>query len=86
MKTEPVPGIIVDLDPDTEDVTLQSAATEWETLADVYAQGELCPGCMFYETGTYNGLRWRECSCLLPAHCPGVNPRSIAAAMKRQAS
>ena len=91
MKTEPVPGLIVDLDPDTEDITLTDLdprADAWERLADVYADGELCPACMWNESGTnpHNGLRYRECSCFAPDACPGVNGRSIANALRRQAS
>ena len=86
----PAPGVEVDWEPDTEEINipaLDAAAEAWERLADVYSAGEVCPGCMWHETGvnSYSGTRWRECSCFDPNACPGVNPRSIAAAFRRQA-
>ena len=76
---------------DTLDLELTApdpAADQWERLADVYAAGEVCPGCFWYESGVnaYNGTRWRECSCFAPDACPGVNPKAIANALRRQAS
>lgn len=78
-------------DPDTEDITLvgiDPQAEQWERLADTYAANELCPGCFWHESGvnTYNGARYRECSAFSPDACPGVNPKAIANALRRQAS
>ena len=86
----PVPGVEVDFEPDTEDITipaLDAAADDWERMVDVYAAGDICPGCMWYESGInmFSGTRYRECSCLDARACPGVNPRSAAAALRRQA-
>lgn len=83
------PGYVVEeleIGVDTEDIEL--ATDPWERLADVYAAGEHCPGCMWHESGRnpYTGQRWRECGCFDPAACPAINPRSIANALRRQAS
>jgi acetylornithine deacetylase len=62
-------------------------ADRWEQMAAVYADGSQCPACMWHESGVSpNGTRWRECSAFSPDACPGVNPRSIANALRRQAS
>ena len=81
-----------DIDVDTEDIELlplpsDELAAQWEKLADVYAAGEACPGCMWHESGwnAYTNTRWRECGCFDPSACPGVNPRSVANAVRRQA-
>ena len=76
---------------DTLDLTLEApdpAADQWEALADVYADGTSCPACMFDERGInpHTGRIWRECGVLHPSHCPALNPRTIAAALRRQAS
>ena len=77
-------------EPDTEDITIESdpAADAWERLADVYADGTGCGGCMWHEGGLnpYTGQRWRECHCFDPNACPVLNPRAVANALKRQAS
>jgi hypothetical protein len=94
MKTHTTSGVQVteyDLDVDTEDITiepLEAAADQWELLADVYSKGEACPGCMWHESGwnAYTNTRWRECSAFAPSACPAINPRSIANALRRQAS
>jgi hypothetical protein len=91
MKTHTTSGIqVTEYDePDTEDITLTDPATDpWERLADVYADGQHCPGCMWHESGwnPYTQRRWRECHAMAPAACPVVNPKSIANAMKRQAA
>ena len=77
---------------DTEDVTVEGPAISdlaeaWERLADVYSAGELCPACMWHESGwnPYTQTRWRECGCFDPSACPGVNDRSIPAYLRRQA-
>ena len=84
----PVPGVEVDFEPDTEDITLESAADQWEALANAYADASHCPACMWHESGinSFSGTRYRECSCIDPRACPAINPRSVAAALKRQAS
>ncbi len=83
----------VEIDVDTEDIELlplptDDLAAQWEKLADVYANGELCPGCFWHESGwnPHTERRWRECSAFSPDACPGVNPKSIANALRRQAS
>jgi hypothetical protein len=93
MKTHTTSGIqVTEYDePDTEDITLQpldAAADAWEQLASVYAACELCPGCIWHESGwnAYTNRRWRECSAFSPDACPGCNPKSIANALKRQAT
>ena len=87
--TEPVPGVEVDFDPDTEEITipaLDAAAEAWERLADVYEAGEQCPACMWHESVIGPaGVRERQCHAFAPDTCPGVNPKSIAAAFRRQA-
>ena len=93
MKTHTTSGIQVtehDLDVDTEDIEilpLDPQAEAWQQLADVYAAGEVCPGCMWHESGwnAYSNTRWRECGCFDPKACPGVNPKAIANALRRQA-
>ena len=91
MKTHTTSGIeVTEYDePDTEDITLtpiEAAADQWEELASVYAEGDQCPACMWNESGVSpTGKRWRECSAFSPDACPGVNPRSIANALRRQA-
>ena len=90
MKTTACTGIEVDFEPDTEDIELtamDSATDQWELLADTYAAGELCPACMWHESGwnPYTQTRWRECGCFDPSGCPGVNDRSIPAYLRRQA-
>jgi hypothetical protein len=75
-------------EPDTEDITLESGATEYERLADVFADGRDCPSCMHYEHGQnrFTGRRWRECAAFSPRDCPALNPRAIANQFRRQAS
>ena len=92
MKTHATSGIVVTEydEPDTEDITIVpvgAAAEAWEKLADVYAAGDHCPACMWHESGwnPRTNTRWRECSAYSPDACPGVNPKSIANALKRQA-
>jgi hypothetical protein len=66
---------------------LNNLADQWERLADVFADGTHCPGCMFYEHGVSpTRTPWRECSCLLPAHCPMINRHSVAALFPKQAT
>lgn len=95
MKTTTCSGLeTVEFDPDdTLDLEITAPpsddlAAQWEKLADVYADGEICPACMWHESGwnAHTNRRWRECSCFSPDACPGVNPKAIANALKRQAS
>jgi hypothetical protein len=94
MKTTTCSGIEVtefDLDVDTEDITLtpiDADAERWEALADAYADDKFCPACPFSDRGVnvFTGRPWRECVALHWSHCPALNERSIANALRRQAS
>jgi hypothetical protein len=86
-------GIEVDFEPDTEDIeilppAISDLADQWDLLADVYSKGDECPACMWHESGwnAYTNRRWRECSAFAPSACPAINPRSIANALRRQAT
>ena len=78
---------------DTEDLELvglpiDTDADRWEQLAEIYASGEHCAACPFDDRGVnvFTGRPWRECAALHWSHCPGINPKSIANALRRQAS
>jgi hypothetical protein len=94
MKTHTTSGIQVTeydeadtLDLEIEAPALDVLADRWEALASVYAAGDQCPACMWHDSGVSpNGTHWRECSAFAPDACPGVNPKSIANALRRQAS
>jgi hypothetical protein len=95
MKTHTTSGIqVTEYDEsDTLDLELEAPAVSdlaalWERLAEVYADGEACPACPYHESGwnPHTQRRWRECIALDPMHCPAINPRSIAAELRRQAS
>jgi hypothetical protein len=95
MKTTTCSGIeVTEYDEaDTLDLELEAPAVTdlaalWERLAEVYADGESCPACPYCESGwnPHTQRRWRECIALDPMHCPVINPRSIAAELRRQAS
>ncbi len=95
MKTHTTSGIQVTeydeadtLDLEIEAPAVSELANLWERLAEVYADGEACPACPYHESGwnPHTQRRWRECIALDPMHCPAINPRSIAAGMRRQAS
>ena len=65
-------GIEVNDEPDTEDLTLST--NQWELLADIYAEGTFCEGCIYNKT-SWNILklrRERECDCEMPELCPGM--------------
>ena len=70
-------------EPDTLDVTLSDPDAEqrqqWET---VFASGRSCVGCLWHEIERGH----RECAAEGPMDCPAVNPRSVANALRRQAS
>ena len=76
------------LDLEIEAPAISELADQWERLAEAYASGDQCAACPYNESGwnPHTQRRWRECSALLPGHCPAVNPRSIAAGLRRQAS
>ena len=95
MKTHTTSGITVTEydEPDTEDITItalpnDALAAKWEALADAYAANEHCPGCMWDERGfnVFTQRSWHECHCTVPDACPAINPKSIANALRRQAS
>ena len=76
------------LDLEIEAPAISELADQWERLAEAYASGEQCAACPYNESGfnPHTQRRWRECIALDPQHCPAVNPRSIAAGLRRQAS
>ena len=95
MKTTTCSGIeVTEYDEaDTLDLELEAPAVTdlaalWERLAEVYADGKFCPACPYNESGwnPHTQRRWRECIALDPMHCPAINPKSIANALRRQAS